>query len=112
MEVRNGSIALRKLTDPPSSHHHPDHTGNPAGFPRTTEVVVGPGFKETLLPGYPTDPKGLVLENDYQGRTVRQINFDEDASGLTIGGFRALDYFGDGSFYLLETPGVSSTARF
>jgi hypothetical protein len=36
---------------------------------------------------------------------VREISFDE--SDLEIGGFRALDYFGDGSFYLLDAPGVS-----
>lgn len=61
-----------------------------------------------MLPGYPADPQGQILESDYSGRRIREINFEETSAGLTIGGFRALDYFGDGSFYLLETPGVSS----
>lgn len=91
-----------------NSHHHPDHTGNPAGFPSTTDLIVGPGFKKTFLPGYPTDPKGVILESDYAGRKLREVNFDEESGGLRIGGFRAVDYFGDGSFYLLETPGVCS----
>jgi hypothetical protein len=37
------------------------------------------------------------------GRDIREISFEDNA--LTIGGFAALDYFGDGSFYLLDTPG-------
>ena len=90
------------------SHHHLDHTGNPAGFPPSTSLIVGPGFRETVLPGYPTNPSSQVLEADYQGRDLRQINFEEESHGLEIGGYRAMDYFGDGSFYLLETPGVSS----
>lgn len=85
-----------------------DHVGNPAGFPSTTDLIVGPGFKETILPGYPKNPKAQILESDYEGRNLRQLNFDVE-SDLTIGGFRAVDYFKDGSFYLLESPGVSFT---
>ena len=36
---------------------------------------------------------------------MREIAFDD---GLRIGDFGAYDFFGDGSFYLLDTPGVSS----
>ncbi|KAJ3526681.1 hypothetical protein NM208_g11073 [Fusarium decemcellulare] len=87
------------------NHHHLDHTGNPTGFPPTTNLVVGPGFKETLLPGYPTNPDGLILESDYEGRELRELDFEKESHGLRIGEFRAIDFFGDGSFYLLETPG-------
>ncbi|KAI1294488.1 hypothetical protein F5Y03DRAFT_372655 [Xylaria venustula] len=90
------------------SHHHLDHTGNPAGFPSTTNLVVGPTFKETMLPGYPADQKGQILETDYQGRHIRQLDFEIESQGLVIEGFRAIDYFGDGSFYLLEVPGHTS----
>jgi hypothetical protein len=31
-----------------------------------------------------------------------------EGSDLKIGGFRALDFYGDGSFYLLDAPGVST----
>ena len=85
-----------------------DHTGNPAGFPASTDLIVGPGFKETMIPGYPTNPSSLVAEADWTGRNLRQISFADESQGLTIGGFSAMDFFGDGSFYLLETPGVSS----
>lgn len=85
-----------------------DHTGNPAGFPASTTLIVGPGFKETMLPGYPTDPSSHILEADYAGRDLRQLDFGEESHNLTIGGFRAIDFFDDGSFYLLESPGVRS----
>lgn len=70
--------------------------------------MVGPGFRETELPGYPENPDAKILQADYFGRTLRQVNFDTESHGLKIGGFRAVDWFNDGSFYLLETPGVSA----
>lgn len=90
-----------------SSHHHMDHTGNPNGFPSTTDLIVGPGFKETLLPSYPENPKAMIGQRDYEGRNLRQLDFKEESKGLTIGGFPAIDYFEDGSFYLLQALGVS-----
>jgi glyoxylase-like metal-dependent hydrolase (beta-lactamase superfamily II) len=67
--------------------------------------VVGPGFKAAHLPGYPTNPDSLLLESDLEGREVREIGFPSSDKGFKIGRFRAMDYFGDGSFYLLDTPG-------
>jgi hypothetical protein len=37
-------------------------------------------------------------------RPTREIDF---TNGLEVCGFRAFDYFGDGTFYLLDAPGVS-----
>ncbi|PSS00706.1 beta-lactamase-like protein, partial [Coniella lustricola] len=85
------------------SHWHFDHTGDPSTFPADrTALVVGPGFKEALLPGYPTKPDSLVLDSDFAGRELREIEFDD---ATKVGRFRAFDYFGDGSFYLLDSPG-------
>ena len=42
------------------SHHHFDHTGNPQKFPKTTSLIVGPGFKKGVLPGYPKDEKSPI----------------------------------------------------
>ena len=36
-------------------------------------------------------------------RPVREMSFND--SSLCIGEFAAMDFFGDGSFYLLDTPG-------
>ena len=74
--------------------------------------MVGPGFKET---------SAKILQADYSGRNLRQIDFNNDSKGLGIGGYRAVDWFGDGSIYILETTGVreeyplsdpSNTAKF
>ncbi|KAF4446560.1 N-acyl homoserine lactonase AttM [Fusarium austroafricanum] len=85
------------------SHRHFDHIGDVTTFPGSTELVVGPGFKEAFLPGYPADPDSPVREVDFEGRELREISFE--AKPLQIGPFRAFDFFGDGSFYLLDTPG-------
>lgn len=47
-----------------------------------------------------------VLITIIRGRTVQEINFSEqNPSVMEIGALRAFDFFGDGSFYLLDTPG-------
>ncbi|KAK5701106.1 hypothetical protein LTR17_022869 [Elasticomyces elasticus] len=89
------------------SHHHWDHVGNPQTFPGSTHLVVGPGFMGAHTPGYPTNKDATLLESDFEGRNVREIDFEKEGNDLKIGRFNALDYFGDGSFYLLDTPGHS-----
>lgn len=85
------------------SHTHFDHTGDPSTFGSNTALVVGPGFKETQLSAQTNNPYSAVLESDYAGRELREVSFDKKS--VRIGRFAAVDYFGDGSFYLLETPG-------
>ncbi|KAH6693881.1 metallo-beta-lactamase superfamily protein [Plectosphaerella plurivora] len=88
------------------SHWHWDHIGDPSTFPTSTDLVVGQGFKEAMLPGAPANPVSPLLESDYLGRNLREINFNGTGpEHLTIGNFPAFDYFGDGSFYLLDSPG-------
>ncbi|KAL4956601.1 Metallo-hydrolase/oxidoreductase [Aspergillus filifer] len=84
------------------SHWHFDHIGDTSKFPSSVTLIVGPGFQSNLLPGYPSNPNSPLLETDYTGREMREISF---ASGLRIGQFNAHDFFGDGSFYLLDVPG-------
>jgi glyoxylase-like metal-dependent hydrolase (beta-lactamase superfamily II) len=57
-----------------------------------------------MLPGYPTNPSSPILESAYKDRDLVEILFDQTPE-LRIGRFRAFDYFGDGSFYLLDCPG-------
>lgn len=97
------------------SHWHFDHVGDPRTFPTTTDLIVGPGFKESLVP-----TKGQVLdstldERAWKGRELLEIDFS-DEEGLRIGNFDAYDFYGDGSFYLLDSPGhaighISALAR-
>jgi hypothetical protein len=89
------------------SHSHIDHVGDPSVFPASTELIVGPTLLSTQLPGYPADPSGFLLESAFKNRNVREIDFSE--STLEIGGFRAVDFFSDGSFYVLD--GVGHTAN-
>jgi glyoxylase-like metal-dependent hydrolase (beta-lactamase superfamily II) len=84
------------------SHWHWDHTGDPSTFEDGTALIVGPGFKDAFTPGYPKKEDSPIRESDYEGRELREIAFEQ---GLKIARFNALDYFGDGSFYLLDSPG-------
>jgi glyoxylase-like metal-dependent hydrolase (beta-lactamase superfamily II) len=86
------------------SHWHFDHVGDPQTFPATTDIIVGPGFKKAYVPAWPTVPESHIDEKAWMGRTLREVDFGADG-GLRIGQFDALDLYGDGSFYLLDTPG-------
>ncbi|KAK4504592.1 hypothetical protein PRZ48_005508 [Zasmidium cellare] len=97
-----GDIDLESIDGVIWSHYHFDHSGELAAFPTVTKLIVGEGTKEIILPGYPANPKAPTLASDIEGREVLEIKFDGQA---TICGFRAYDYFGDGSLYLLDTPG-------
>lgn len=97
-----GGVDLKEIKSAVWSHWHWDHTGDMSKFPSSTEVVVGPGFKESFMPGYPVNANALTVQADFEGREVREIAF---ANGFMIGGFQAHDFFGDGSFYLLNVPG-------
>nr|A0A097ZPE4.1 RecName: Full=Cytochrome P450 monooxygenase andK; AltName: Full=Anditomin synthesis protein K; Flags: Precursor [Aspergillus stellatus]BAP81865.1 AndK [Aspergillus stellatus] len=90
------------------SHHHYDHTGDPSTFPPSTKLVVGPGVLSLTGGGYPKNPNTTVLETDLSGRKIQEISFDAQAdSSVKVGPFDGVDYFGDGSFYLLNAPGHS-----
>lgn len=98
VDVHNGGIDAVVW-----SHQHWDHIGDMATFPKSVPLVVGPGVQEEYLPGWPDNESSTVPAEDFKGRTVREIEFSEKP--LKIGRFNAFDYFGDGSFYLLDTPG-------
>ncbi|KFZ15715.1 hypothetical protein V501_02600 [Pseudogymnoascus sp. VKM F-4519 (FW-2642)] len=97
-------IAAKDINSIIWSHMHWDHVGDPSLFPSSTELVVGPGFKKAFVPGAPANPASPILETDYKDRELREIDFDQDI-GLKAGQLKAFDFFGDGSFYLLDTPG-------
>ncbi|CAI7627100.1 hypothetical protein PCG10_002394 [Penicillium crustosum] len=101
--LEDGGVALESINSCIWSHYHYDHCGNMSPFPSSTSITVGSGFKAAgLLPGYPEDPKSPVLASDFANRDLIEVNFEHSFS---IGGFPAYDYFGDGSFYLLDSPG-------
>jgi hypothetical protein len=90
------------------SHYHWHHVGNVSLFPPSTSLFVGPGFSSSpnLVPGFPENPDSPISSADLANRRVCEVDFS--ISGLEIGGFRAFDFFSDGSFYLLGKPHSSS----
>ncbi|RAK78967.1 MBL fold metallo-hydrolase [Aspergillus fijiensis CBS 313.89] len=96
-------IALETIDAIIWSHTHFDHVGDASTFPSTTSLVVEPGVSAASLPAYPSNPASELLESDVAGRALVEIPPEQFT--LQIGGFRAHDYFGDGSFYLLDVPG-------
>lgn len=85
------------------SHHHFDHRGDITRFSSTTKLIIGPGLKREYGPGYPADPEGEIFSSELESREVCELT-SEDFK-LEIGGFAAHDYYGDGSLYLLSSPG-------
>ena len=86
------------------SHWHFDHTGDPSTFPGSTTLITGPGVKEAFLPPFPTNQESPLLETDFAAREHKTIDFDNEST-IQLGSFRGMDYFKDGSFYLLDAPG-------
>jgi glyoxylase-like metal-dependent hydrolase (beta-lactamase superfamily II) len=82
-----------------------DHTGDPSTFPLSTDLIVGPGFKSAFVPAWPTNPDSPLDEKAWENRHLREIDFNTEGKGLKIGQYSAFDFYGDGSFYLLDTPG-------
>ncbi|RDW58285.1 metallo-hydrolase [Coleophoma crateriformis] len=87
------------------SHLHWDHTGSPSKFPPSAKLIFGPGIASKFMPGWPAVPSAGFREVDLAGREV--VGLEEPDFTLNVGGFGAIDYFGDGSFYLLNAPGHS-----
>ncbi|KAF7556590.1 hypothetical protein G7Z17_g1350 [Cylindrodendrum hubeiense] len=48
------------------SHWHWDHIGDGSKFPSTTDIVVGPGFTDEFVPGWPENPESFVLTSDLE----------------------------------------------
>lgn len=97
-----GGTDLNSIESVIWSHPHWDHMGRPSLFPPSVSLVCGPGMKAAFGNGYPENEKAPYLASEVAGRPFNELSFD---SGLKIGGFDAIDYFGDGSFYFLDVPG-------
>ncbi|KAH0838998.1 hypothetical protein FOPE_05508 [Fonsecaea pedrosoi] len=115
--ITDGGIQPSQINAIIYSHHHWDHTGDPTLFPASTKIVVGPGYKNKYFPGWPTDADASETTSDiYVGKEIVELDFQQGSKVLQIGPYSAFDWFGDGSFYLLSTPGhtgshISGLAR-
>ncbi|KAJ7902657.1 hypothetical protein B0H14DRAFT_2427868 [Mycena olivaceomarginata] len=97
--VENG-VELSSISAAIWSHSHADHTGDLSKFPSSIDLVVS---KDMALETHESNPSSTLLPSDFAGRKLTTIDFN--AKPLIIGGFKAFDYFGDGSFYILDVPG-------
>lgn len=75
--------------------------GDLSVFPVSTELVLGPGMKDSCMPGYPSNTYSPGLNSAFAVRAVREVIFSDD---VCIGGFRAFDFSDNASFWLLEAP--------
>ncbi|KAL0569719.1 hypothetical protein V5O48_012234 [Marasmius crinis-equi] len=99
-QLTEGGINLESIDTVIWSHTHLDHVGDLSKWPSSTKLVVGPGADRK---GYPTHPDAVLLDSDFAGREVEELDFTN--SKLKIAGLSAIDYLGDGSFYLIDMPG-------
>jgi glyoxylase-like metal-dependent hydrolase (beta-lactamase superfamily II) len=98
-----GGIDTKNVEAVVWSHHHLDHVGDVSEWEPGTKLIVGLGTKEDVFPGWPANPAAPFHEAEVAGREVKELDFS--SSSLKIGRLRAIDYFGDGSFYFLDSPG-------
>ncbi|KAJ6469875.1 beta-lactamase-like protein [Mycena sanguinolenta] len=98
-----GGITPAEVEKVVISHVHFDHIGDHPPFTKAT-FVLGRRSKTWLDDGYPGNPNSIILsESTLMDRTVF-LNLDNFKT--SIGPFpHALDFFGDGSVYILDTPG-------
>lgn len=102
--LRQGHVQPSQISAVVFSHLHFDHTGNPTTFSHAT-FVTGPGSHQATTPGYPKDPFSPFVSAIIDHSKYRELSFETD-TWVPVGSFpRAYDYFGDGSFYLLDAPG-------
>lgn len=85
------------------SHCHWDHTGNTLAFPNST-FLVGSDAKSLVASScYPEFPDGRFPSDLLPAARTR---FLDSTSWGPIGPFpRSLDFFGDGSLYIIDAPG-------
>ncbi|RMZ68339.1 metallo-beta-lactamase superfamily [Pyrenophora seminiperda CCB06] len=100
--LHQGGVSPESLEAVILSHSHPDHAGSPQTLPQSVKLVVGPGFKQHFVPGYPSNPSSVFNESDFEGREIIEIQFTENTK---IGPIEAFDYFGDGSLQIMNLPG-------
>ena len=85
------------------SHLHFDHVGDCTTFP-FAKILAGPGSRAATAPGWPAVEKSPFSSAVLEHPGYEEITWQEESH--PIGRFyRTLDYFGDGSFYLLDAPG-------
>ncbi|TPX45789.1 hypothetical protein SeLEV6574_g03639 [Synchytrium endobioticum] len=86
------------------SHPHFDHSGDIYRFPKS-QLVVGQGTLAHVGNAWPTNPNGSYRSDSIKltdGRNTTEIEYTDKM----VGAFETtFDFFGDGSFILVDAPG-------
>ncbi|KAH9916036.1 uncharacterized protein B0H18DRAFT_1087400 [Fomitopsis serialis] len=95
--LNGGDVAPSSINTIVYSHLHFDHVGDLSPFP-SAELVALPRYPDSLWQEFPPHQK------------VRYIQFEDNVPPSRVvaplGSFdRGLDFYGDGSLYLLDAPG-------
>ncbi|KAH7890737.1 beta-lactamase-like protein [Phlebopus sp. FC_14] len=101
--LERGGIAPDQVDAVIVSHLHWDHIGDCAPFTKAT-FIVGSRSKDLLATGYPGNPDAVFSSTAVPVDRTRFISVEDMST--SIGPFpHALDYFGDGSLYIVDAPG-------
>jgi glyoxylase-like metal-dependent hydrolase (beta-lactamase superfamily II) len=102
--LRDGPVAPSAISSVIFSHLHFDHVGDCTLFP-DADMIAGPGSKAASAPGWPKAQNSPFLASVIEHPRYHELSFDTD-KWVEFGPFlRAHDFFGDSSFWLLDTPG-------
>ena len=89
------------------SHLHWDHAGDPEPF-TSAEIVIGAEGASLLEGAYPENHDSMYRAFP-QGRPVKHADFEDTHNNSVVSPFgpfeRAIDFYGDGSLYLVDAPG-------
>ena len=101
--LERGGLAREAVQHVCLSHIHFDHTGVPRAFPNAT-CVLGEGARR-LIEEHGPDFDGTLYGVDLPPERTTFLD-DADSRWAPLGPFpRALDFFGDGSLYVVDAPG-------
>ncbi|TFK40570.1 Metallo-hydrolase/oxidoreductase [Crucibulum laeve] len=100
--LQKGGTSPADITTVCLSHCHWDHVGDTSPFTNSV-FVLGGDSQQLFNPGYPVESNSFFSSDLLPlGRT----NFLSVADWQPIGPFpRALDFYGDGSLYIIDAPG-------
>ncbi|TBU41374.1 Metallo-hydrolase/oxidoreductase [Dichomitus squalens] len=101
--LEQGGLSRTDVKHVAISHIHFDHTGVPKAFPNAT-FLLGAGAKSVIETQGP-DFEGTIYAVDVP---FERTNFLDPSTEewVPIGPFpRALDFYGDGSLYIVDAPG-------
>lgn len=102
--LRRGPVDPSSVSAVIFSHLHFDHIGDCTKFPNA-QIIAGPGSKEANGEGWPINPKSPFSSAPVQHPKYTELTFEKEA-WKPLGPFeRAYDFFHDGSFFLVDTPG-------